>query len=241
MNLGQGEKMQQKRLFNILSFCSNIFLVIATTWAVAFYFYHEDGSGNMLAHGPTCFRFFTIDSNIITAVSSLIYLYFNIQAFRGKLIEIPLWVRLFRFISIVAAMVTFFVVLLILVPMGAITKGLSPFYFYDRNCIILHLFAPLVAAITLCVFEKDDKIENKVLTYFSLSSVVVYGLVYFICVVIAKVWPDFYGLTFDGKLYLSPFGALAILCVCWGVIELLYYLQGLCIRKLPERIYGKGQ
>ena len=195
----------------------------------------------MLAHGTTCFRFFTIDSNILTAVSALIYMFFNILAMKGRVVEIPTWVKLFKFISTVAIMVTFFVVLLFLIPMGAITQGLSPFYFYDRNCSILHLIAPLVAATTLCVFEKDDKIDNKVLTYFSLGLVVIYGFVYFICVVIAKVWPDFYGLTFDGRYYLSPIGALLILCVCWGSIELLYYLQGLCIRKLPEKTYGKGQ
>ena len=192
----------------------------------------------MLAHGAQCFRFFTIDSNILAMVSAGIYLYFNILRFMGKEVVIPFWLKLFKFIATVAVMVTFFVVLVFLIPMTSIAGTMSPAFFYEQNCMILHLFGPLVAALTLVVFEKDDLIENKKYTFFSLGTVVVYGIVYFSCVVIAKVWPDFYGLTFDGRYYLSPIATLLILAVCYGSIELLYNLQRLSLKRLPERMYG---
>ena len=231
--------MEQKKLFNILSLVCNLFLFISITWSVVFYFYHEDGSGNMLAHGFTCFRFFTIDSNVLAGIASGIYLYFNIMRLTGKDIQTPEWLKIFKFIATVAVGVTFFVVLLFLIPVYYYTTGTSPLFFYEDNCIILHLLGPLFAILTLCVFEKDDIIQNKKITYFAMLSTVLYGIVYFTCVVIFKVWPDFYGLTFEGRYYLSPIGALLIFAVCWGNIELIYFLQKLCIKKLPEKTYGK--
>ena len=62
--------MERKKLFNILSLVCNVLMFGLTTWAVAFYFYSDTGSGNMLAHGFDCFRFFTIDSNVLAAIAS---------------------------------------------------------------------------------------------------------------------------------------------------------------------------
>ena len=151
-----GVCMEQKKLFNILSFVCNLFLVISIFWSVIFYFYYEDGSGNMLAHGTQCFRFFTIDSNILAMVAAGIYLFFNIQRLRGIEIETPYWLKLFKFIATVSVAVTFFVVLFILIPMAAYASGTSPAYFYEKNCMILHLFGPIIAMLTLVLFEKDE-------------------------------------------------------------------------------------
>lgn len=226
--------MEQKKLFNILSFICNLFLFVAITWSVVYYFYHEDGSGNMLAHGFNCFRFFTIDSNVLCGIASGIYLYFNILRLMGRDVVTPYWLKLFKFIATVSVSVTFFVVLIVLAPLYSMTSDVSIWFLYEDNCFILHLMGPLMAILTLCVFEKDDIIENKKVLYFAMLTTVIYGIVYFICVVIAKAWPDFYGLTFDGRYYLSPFGALAIFAICYGSIELLYYLQKLSIRKLNK-------
>ena len=233
--------MTQKKLFNILSLVCNLFIFVSVTWSVLYYFYHEDGSGNMLAHGFNCFRFFTIDSNTICGITSAIYLYFNIQRLRGKDIATPFWLKIAKYITTVSVGVTFFVVLLVLAPMFSITEGGPIWFLYEQNCFILHFMGPVMAMLTVALFEKDDIIENKKLTYWSFATVGVYATVYLICVVFAKVWDDFYGMTFGGRLYLAPFGALLIFGICWGTIELLYFLQRLSIKKLPDKTYGKGK
>lgn len=225
--------MERKKLYNILSLVSNVLIIIGVVWSVAFYFYHDDGSGNMLAKGAQCFRFFTIDSNILVAISCAIYLYFNILRCMGKEIQTPLWVKVFRYVAVNSVAVTFFVVLFFLAPMVVITQGLSPWYLYEDNCIILHALAPMLAMLCVILFEKEDRIEKKY-TYFSFTTVTIYGIIYFICVVFAKVWPDFYSFTFDGRYYLSPIAAICVFGMAYLGSELVYWLQKVCIDKLPE-------
>ena len=223
--------MERKKLFNILSLVCNVLMFGLTTWAVAFYFYSDTGSGNMLAHGFDCFRFFTIDSNVLAAIASAIYIYFNVVRLTGKNIETPLWLKVYKFVATNTVAVTFFVVLFILVPMGYATYGYPMGYFYEYNCSVLHAVGPLLAMLTLVMFEAEDRIDKKY-TYYQFLPVALYGIVYFICVVIAGVWPDFYGFTFEGKYYLSPIAVLMIFGVSYGAAELDYYLQGLCLKKL---------
>ena len=223
--------MERKKLFNILSLVCNVCMFGLTTWAVAFYFYSDTGSGNMLAHGFDCFRFFTIDSNVLALIASAIYIYFNIVRLTGKNIETPLWLKVYKFVATNTVAVTFFVVLFILVPMGYATYGYPMGYFYEHNCSVLHAIGPLLAMLTLVMFEAEDRIDKKY-TYYQFLPVALYGIVYFICVVIAGVWPDFYGFTFEGKYYLSPIAVLMIFGVSYGAAELDYYLQGLCLKKL---------
>ena len=223
--------MERKKLFNILSLVCNVLIFGLITWAVAFYFYTDGGSGNMLATGFNCFRFFTIDSNVLAAIASAIYIYFNIVRLTGKSIETPLWLKVFKFVATNTVAVTFFVVLLLLVPMGYINGSYTIGFFYEQNCSVLHAIGPLLAMLTLVMFEGDDRFDKKY-TYFQFLPVVIYGIVYFSCVVLAGVWPDFYGFTFDGRYYLSPIAALLVFGVSYGAAELDYYLQGLCIKKL---------
>ncbi len=223
--------MERKKLFNILSFVCNLSIFGLVTWAVLYYFVHEDGSGNMLAHGFTCFRFFTIESNVFCSLVCLVYLYFNIMRMAGKEVVVPQWLKVLKFVATNTVAVTFFVVLFLLVPMGYIQGTYTIGFFYEYNCSVLHAIGPLLAMLTLIVFEKDDHFDKK-FTYFQFVPVVLYGIVYFSCVVIAKVWPDFYGFTFDGRYYLSPIAAILVLGVSYGAAELMYFLQKLCVKKI---------
>ena len=223
--------MERKKLFNILSFVCNLLIVGLVIWAVLFYFIYDTGSGNMSAHGVNCFRYFTIDSNVFCAIVCAIYLYFNIMRLAGKEVVIPQWLKVLKFVATNTVAVTFFVVLLILVPGGSLQGSYTFLDFYDRNCSVLHAIGPLLAMLTLIVFEKDDQFDKK-FTYFQFLPVVVYGTVYFYCVVVAKVWPDFYQFTFGGKYYLSPIAAILVLGVSYGAAELLYFLRKLCVKKI---------
>ena len=50
----------------IISFCSNLLLVVLVVYSVA-RFFSASGDGNMEVTGALCFRYFTIDSNILAA------------------------------------------------------------------------------------------------------------------------------------------------------------------------------
>ncbi len=225
--------MERKKLFNILSTFCNLFIFVSVVWSVLYYFF-KTGAGNMEVTGTACFKYFTIDSNILAALASLAYLYFNIMRLLGKEVVIPEWLKVFKYVATNSVAVTFFVVLIFLMPGSYVMSGTDPGYFYEENCIILHLFAPLFAMLTVAVFEKEDQI-NKKYTYFSFLPVLLYGIVYIICVIIVKCWDDHYGLTFGGRYYLFPIGALLIFAICYGASELEYFLQKLCINKLSDK------
>ena len=226
--------MDLKKKFNILSAFCNLFIFVSVTWSVLYYFYKDTGAGNMDVVGALCFKYFTVDSNIMAAIASVIYLYFNFARLCGKEVQIPRWLKVFKFVATNSVAVTFFVVLLCLVPVGYFMNDIPPVYFYEENCIILHLFAPLFAMLTVSLFEKEDQI-NKKYTYISFAPVLLYGIVYFVCVVIAKCWKDHYGLTFEGNYYLTPIAVLMIFGICYGSSELVYYLQTLCNNKLKDK------
>ncbi len=71
----------------------------------------------------------------------------------------------------------------------------------DGGNLFMHLVTPLVALLTLTLFENEPQFKFK----YSLLGVVptlVYGTVYVICVFAIKCWIDFYRFNLNGYWYL---------------------------------------
>lgn len=192
---------------NALSLVSNLAIFVATFYSVL-KFYIGVGFGNMMVHGPSCFRFFTVDSNILVAVGSLVMLTYNIRRFNNPDIAIPNGLRLFKFAGTVAVTVTLITVLAFLGP----TTGYD--IMFEGPCLFMHLLTPLAAILTFSVFEADGKFSMKQ-ALIGVIPTAVYGVVYLILVVkIGKDnggWNDFYGFNsgmLEGKWYISMIAML---------------------------------
>ena len=88
------------------------------------------------------FKFFTIDSNILLGISSLILLIFENKLMKNKIKEIPNWVYIFKMMSISAMFVTFIISLCFLAP-------LYGFYgMYNNVNLFFHLIIPILGIIS---------------------------------------------------------------------------------------------
>ena len=192
--VGWNRKEENKTKWWLLV-AAQILIIGFTVWSVGYMFLFS-GSGNMAVRRYTIFRYFTVDSNILCAVSSACLL---VQALRGR------WagskgVMLFRYVGTAAVTVTLMTVLLFLGPVYGYA------HMFSRWNLWLHLAGPLLAILSFLWLERDGAFPEKKHLILSLLPVIVYGAVYFIMAVVigeGKGWPDFYGFNRGGTWYIS--------------------------------------
>ncbi len=135
------------------------------------------------------FRYFTVLSNELCAICAAIVLI----AWTGG--SLPKWVVLLKFVGTVAVSVTLLTVFLYLGPVSGEWK-----YLLSGPDLFWHLFCPLIAIVSLCVFEHTDFGFGWVFT--ALIPVVLYGIFYLWRVVLLpedRRMEDFYGFNKTGK------------------------------------------
>lgn len=153
-------------------------------------FFTGSGEGNMTVSGANCFRYFTIDSNILGALTSLAVIPF---LFRKK---VPDWVLVLKFVGTVAVTVTFLTVVFFLGP----TQGYD--MMFEGVCLYLHLICPLLAIASIYLPEIGKPLPAWS-WLFGVLPVVIYSFLYIVMVLINCVWEDFYGFNAGGLWYIS--------------------------------------
>jgi hypothetical protein len=157
------------------------------------------------------FRYFTVLSNILCAVSSFMVAVFRITGI------LPEAILLFKYAGTAAVTVTMMTVLLFLGPVVYDYKSLL-----SGGDLWLHLICPLLAIVTYLIWDKTDVPFWTVL--FGVLPVLLYGILYLYRVVLVpeeKRWDDFYSFNKDGKWPVA-FAAMiaaasAISIVLWAI------------------------
>lgn len=197
---------------NIISLILNVIIIISTVYAISLFFTTTPDQGNMQVTGMEFLRFFTNLSNIFVSVASLIMSIFNIRNLRTGSNVFPKWTMLLKFTATISVSVTFITVVVFLGPMF-MAMGQSYWVMFAGNCFFLHFTTPVIAIISILFFEKCETFEKK-FAFLGLLPTVMYSIVYVVMVVfIGKDnggWPDFYGFTFGGKMYLVPISLIAM-------------------------------
>lgn len=193
----------KNKLLNILSLTCNAIIVGLVIYAVSTFF-TIGGKGNMEVLGFKCFRYFTVLSNVLVAITSFIFLIFNIKNIKKGIKNIPFNVTLLKLIGTTAVMVTFLTVIFFLGP------RLGYKAMFEGTNFILHGVAPLLAIISFVLFELNKKIKIKDSIY-GLLPTIIYSIFYGRNVLITKYWEDFYGFTFNGSLILSIISIIVML------------------------------
>lgn len=139
------------------------------------------------------FRYFTVQSNLFCALCAIVVL---LAWTTGAL---PKWVILLKYIGTVAVSVTLITVFAFLAPVSGEWKKLlsGPDLFW-------HLFCPLVAIVSLCVFERTD--FGFPWVFLGLVPTALYGVFYLYRVVVLpedRRMEDFYGFNKNGRWPLS--------------------------------------
>lgn len=184
----------------------NALNVILAAAAISAYFTGM-GDGNMAVAGVRCFRFFTNDSNILSALASLVILPFLWKK------RVPMWAAVLKYVGAVSVTVTLLTVVLFLGP----TQGYGRMFV--GVCLYLHLICPLLSIASVYLPESDRPLPQHA-WLFGMLTVAVYGAVYIAMVLITRRWPDFYGFARGGYWYISLpamliFGALLSLLMAF--------------------------
>ncbi|GEM_PF-398068 len=189
----------RKAIENIL----HVIIILTTAAAIGCYFI---GTVDVLGGtGTKCFRFFTIDSNVIALIGSLFCLIFQNPNKRPK------WVSIFQYMSTVAVTVTFLTVVFFLSPMAWIGSGKfsGALMMFEGNVFVLHFTTPVLSIAALLIQKTDNKLAKKEI-FWSLLPTVLYSIVYITLVAFVKCWPDWYGFTFGGHFELAPVSAIVM-------------------------------
>jgi hypothetical protein len=187
-----------------ISFVTNITIVVLT-FILVVRFFRENGKWSP-ARGKKAFRYFTTQSNVLCAVSAL-----DMCLFPDKD-----WVYYLKVMGTAAVTVTMLTVLIFL---GRI-YGYKPLL--SGSDLFMHLITPLLAIISLCVFERRG--ISFLASFIGVIPVALYAPLYLYNVVYApeeKRWEDFYGFNRDGKwpvAYALMVAGTAVICVVFYMV-----------------------
>ncbi len=96
------------------------------------------------------FKFYTVDSNILAGIISLVCIIFEIKLMKGKIKEIPKIIYNLKLMATAGITLTFIVTAIFLAPMYG-------FYaMYNNTNLFFHLFVPVLSMITFICFENYD-------------------------------------------------------------------------------------
>ena len=181
----------------IWSLVLNGFTALAVLGSTAAFFLHG-GIGNMLAKGKAAFRYFTVDSNVLCALVCLGVAVWDLGALRRGGGTVPRWLDLLKLMSAAAVGVTFFTVVLYLLPVTRFDWKLM----YGGGNLFLHALCPLAGMLSWALVERGAPLS---LGWALLGAVptLLYGAVYLRMVLIRKSWEDFYYFNVGGKWYVS--------------------------------------
>ena len=165
--------------------------------------------------GIRTFCMFTVNSNILAAISSAVVIPYAIDGIRKKEYSLPNWVVVFMMTGTISVALTFLVSLFILSPV----KGFVLIFTGSR--LFLHGICPVLNILAFSLFITSHKI-NVWQSLFALIPVAVYAIVYFIMVVVITEanggWDDFYGFATKIPVWIS---ATVILPLTFGITTVL--------------------
>ena len=165
--------------------------------------------------GIRTFCMFTVNSNILAAISSFAIIPYAIDGIRKKEYSLPNWVVVFMMTGTTAVALTFLVSLFILSPV----KGFVLIFTGSR--FFLHGVCPILNILAFCLFITSHKVKIKE-TFFSLIPVAVYAILYFVMVVVITEanggWADFYGFATRIPFWIP---ALLVLPLTFGIATLI--------------------
>ena len=126
-----------------------------------------------LKQGFTMLMFYTVDSNILALIASLLVGIYAFKAYRSG-VKIPESIKMLKYISVCCLTVTFIVVVLVLAPMNGI-KGYQMMLF-SGDMLFHHLISPVLSILTFLMFDRVSYSNSKSAS-FALIPTIIYAVI----------------------------------------------------------------
>ena len=182
-----------------LSMAINIAIVCLTLYT-CWWTYHIFERGKTVRQKKVMFRYYTYNSNILSAAASLVILLYELVRLSNGAAALPEWAVLLRLVAATSVAVTFLTVLVFLAPAMGFKE------MYTKDSFYMHLVGPVLAAVQFVFVENSFSIRFP-LSLLGGSTVIIYAVIYLIKVVkIGEAnggWPDFYLFNQNGRWPIS--------------------------------------
>ena len=222
--------MKKRKIANIINL---IIVILVCTGVICMLFGIHFMSDNIIltASKLEMFKFFTVDSNILMGISSLLYIIYNQKVIKKNKKEVPKSIILLKLVATTSVMLTFIVTAFFLAP----TSNYSFWLFYQNSNLFFHLIVPLLSLYSFIALEKNNLIQFKE-TILGIIPVIIYSIFYTSNVLIhtknkqVSLQYDFYGFLRNGYntiIYVIP------------IILLITYLISVILWKLNRKKEGR--
>lgn len=171
------------------------------------------------------FKAYTMDSNILAGITSFLYVVILCICLYKKIEKMPRFVVVLQLMSAISVGLTFVIVVIFLAP-KQVMQGKSYFIEFTEDLFFYHFLNPLLVIAAFIFGEKEYHFKTKE-NLIGLIPTFIYSFVYAYCVLVTKVWSDFYGFTFGGKI--------SLVAPVTIVIYLLSFLIGFILIKAKNR------
>ena len=172
-------------------------------------------------------EYYTEDSNILSAISSIIFVVFLL--IKKDIKHIPNWVCVLRFIGTTCLTLTFIVVVTILVPLD--TNSLKDGYvrFLLQGSMLYHHFlCPVISFISFSIFEANKNLNKKKYIWYALIPTFIYGLIFIILNILKVVnGPYPFLRVYNQSVFVSLIWIVVIFSVNYLMAQLILYLNQL--------------
>ena len=203
-----------------VSIVINTLMTLITAGIIVSYFFVKNF---LIRTNQEIFYYFTTDSNILVCIAAIIIIIFDIQILRGKRDVIPKPAIIFKFAGVVTVMITMITCLIYLAP----KYGFG--FIFGGTFFHMHLSGPLMAFVSLCFFEKGDRLGFWEAQLAHIPCVI-YAVIYFVMVNAVGEenggWRDLYHFSENSA---------------WYIAAILLTLQEIAIVLATRLIYNIGK
>ena len=169
--------------------------------------------------GIRTFCMFTVNSNILAALTMTLVVPYAVDGLRRHNYHVPTWVSRFVLAGATCVTLTFLVSLFILAPV----KGFVLIFTGSR--FFLHFVCPVLTFLVFCFFMSEHPLTARD-AIFATIPVLIYAVVYYIMVVVIGEahggWNDFYGFATRIPVWIPM---LLILPLSYGIASLIRFLH----------------
>lgn len=221
-------RINKMRFISGIIICSLVIVLTFVAVALSLTDFFETGSSEA---GMGTLKMFTTLSNIAAAFSAAMCLPFQIDGLRRDRYRLPSWIVIVMYVGTVGVFLTFFsAITIISIYQGFVKAMLS------KSGLFLHTINPILITILFVLIISDTRIKFSH-SFISMIPIVIYMIVYFIMVFVAKVWKDHYH---TNSVMPWPLSLLLMMSISFGVTQLIRVLHNLTnkhVTKSIERYY----
>ena len=179
-----------------------------------------------IEHGFKLMKFFTVQSNVLAGLTSLIYIIYILRENKTQR-KIPFWVHILRYIATIDLIITFLVVALFL---GFIVEE-GYFSMYTNANFFFHFMVPVLNLISFVFYEENPRFKFKH-TFIGTLHLILYA-VFYIVVVLTHFNNGAIELKYDWYAFAQK--GLPIAFICGALVIGVGYLVAYIKKKKKNR------